>query len=143
MHEVMRVFYDRLVDDKDREWLFTTVHRLIKEHFKDSMNDVFEHLANGGQGGQVVEEDLRSLMFGDYMNPDLEPEEKKYEEVKSIDDFYGVAEQCLEEYNNTHKTRMNLVIFRSEYILFTLIHQSVHVLRSTSFSINDIIHTST
>jgi dynein heavy chain len=66
----------------------------------------------------VQEEDLRSLMFGDYMNPDLEPEERMYEEVKSIDDFYTVAEQCLEEYNNTHKTRMNLVIFRylSPYI---------------------------
>ncbi len=59
------------------------------------------------------EEDIRSLMFGDYMNPDLEPEERVYEEVVSIDDFYNVAEQCLEEYNNTHKTRMNLVIFRS------------------------------
>ena len=55
-------------------------------------------------------------MFGDYMNPDLEPEDRVYEEVKSIDDFYKVAEQCLEEYNNTHKTRMNLVIFRCVYM---------------------------
>ena len=51
-------------------------------------------------------------MFGDYMNPDAEPEERVYEEVKSIDEFYTVAEACLDEYNNTHKTRMNLVIFR-------------------------------
>lgn len=62
---------------------------------------------------QVTESDLRSLMFGDYMNPDLDPEEKVYEEVKSIDIFYSVAEQCMEEYNNTHKNRMELVIFRS------------------------------
>ena len=61
---------------------------------------------------QLVEEDLRSLMFGDYMNPDLEPEERVYSEVPSINEFYTVAEQCLEEYNNTHKNRMNLVIFR-------------------------------
>ena len=60
----------------------------------------------------MSEEDLRSLMFGDYMNPDLEVDERVYEEVKSINDFYSVAETCLEEYNNTHKTRMNLVIFR-------------------------------
>ena len=61
---------------------------------------------------QVTEQDLRSLMFGDYMNPDLDPDEKVYEEVKSIEDFYAVAEQCMEEYNNTHKNRMDLVIFR-------------------------------
>ena len=52
------------------------------------------------------------MMFGDYMNPDLDPDEKVYEEVKSIEDFYAVAEQCMEEYNNTHKNRMDLVIFR-------------------------------
>ena len=109
----MRVFYDRLVDDKDRTWLFDTVSHLIKEHFKDTIDNVFEHLANGGQpGGKLEEGDLRSLMFGDYMNPDAEADDKRYEEVKSLEDFYAVAEQCLEEYNNTHKTRMNLVIFR-------------------------------
>lgn len=52
---------------------------------------------------------------GDYMLPDAEPEDRVYTEIFSIDDFYKVAEQCLEEYNNTHKNRMNLVIFR--YVL--------------------------
>ena len=62
---------------------------------------------------QCREEDLRSLMFGDYMNPDAEPEERMYQEVTSLDEFYNVVALCLEEYNNTHKSRMNLVIFRS------------------------------
>jgi dynein heavy chain len=51
-------------------------------------------------------------MFGDYMNPDLDVDERVYEEVTSVDRLYEVTEQCLLEYNNTHKTRMNLVIFR-------------------------------
>ena len=46
------------------------------------------------------------------MLPDAEPEDRVYSEIFSIDEFYKVAEQCLEEYNNTHKNRMNLVIFR-------------------------------
>ena len=42
-------------------------------------------------------------------------EVKLYEEVESLDDMTGVVETALEEYNNTHKNRMNLVIFR--YVL--------------------------
>jgi dynein heavy chain, axonemal len=79
---------------------------------------VFEHLVNNGQGGgsgRVSEEDLRSLMFGDYMHPDVDADERFYEEIKLIDSMYGIAEQCLDEYNNTHKTKMDLVIFR--YVL--------------------------
>jgi len=60
-----------------------------------------------------VEADLRNLMFGDYMNPDLDSDDRVYEEVTSIEAMYQVAEQCLVEYNNQSKTRMNLVIFGS------------------------------
>lgn len=40
----------------------------------------------------MVEEDMHSLVLGDCLNLDLEPEESVYEEVKSIDEFYTVAE---------------------------------------------------
>lgn len=46
------------------------------------------------------------------MNPDLEDNERLYEEVPSMDSFSQVVELCLDEYNQTHKNRMNLVIFR-------------------------------
>lgn len=115
VHETMRVFYDRLIDDNDRKWLVDAVKNCVKDVFRESFDAVFEHLANGGQGtgGRVSEEDLRSLMFGDFMHPDLDPDERFYEEVKVIDTMYGVVEQNLDEYNNTHKNKMDLVIFRS------------------------------
>jgi dynein heavy chain len=71
-------------------------------------------LANNGQGSgnKVSEEDMRSHMFGDFMHPDLDKEERFYEEIKMIDTMYGVVEQSLDEYNNTHKNKMSLVIFR-------------------------------
>jgi len=47
------------------------------------------------------------------MNPDLDADERVYEEVTSIEAMYQVAEQCLVEYNNQSKNRMNLVIFGS------------------------------
>ena len=52
-------------------------------------------------------------MFGDYMVPDRDLEDRVYEEVSNVDVLYHVAQVALEEYNNTHKTRMDLVIFRS------------------------------
>lgn len=55
---------------------------------------------------------MRSLLFGDYLNPDAEGEDRIYQEVKSLEDFNGIVDQCLEEYNQTHKAAMNLVIFR-------------------------------
>ena len=65
VHEVMRVFYDRLTDDADRDWLFKTVATLTREHFKDSFDSIFEHLANGGQGGKVskVYADIIKIFF--------------------------------------------------------------------------------
>ena len=61
IHEVFRVFYDRLTDDKDRAWLFELIKKLTKEEFKESFDNVFEHLT---EDSKVKEADLRSLMFG-------------------------------------------------------------------------------
>ena len=55
---------------------------------------------------------MQNLLFGDYMNPDLEGDERLYTEVPSMESYSEVVESCLEEYNQMHKNRMNLVIFR-------------------------------
>lgn len=44
VHEVFRVFYDRLVNDSDRAWLFKLTKEVVKEHFKESFDGVFSHL---------------------------------------------------------------------------------------------------
>ncbi|NXM04479.1 DYH7 protein, partial [Tyrannus savana] len=110
VHEVFRVFYDRLVEDDDRAWLFNLVKDIVKEHFKETFDSVFAHLKEGK--APVTEENMRSLCFGDYMVPELEGDERLYIEVPSIQEFSDVVEQCLDEYNQTQKTRMNLVVFR-------------------------------
>ena len=38
-----------------------------------------------------------------------------YAEVTSLEDFSAIVDGALDEYNNTHKNRMNLVIFRSAH----------------------------
>ncbi|XP_061474275.1 dynein axonemal heavy chain 12 [Rhineura floridana] len=113
VHEVFRVFYDRLVDDTDRAWLYKLMKDIVKEHFKEAFDSVFAHLRQGN--APVTEEDMRNLLFGDYMNPDLEGDERLYFEIPSVQMFSDVVDLCLDEYNQTHKTRMNLVVFR--YVL--------------------------
>ncbi|XP_039551458.1 dynein heavy chain 12, axonemal [Passer montanus] len=110
VHEVFRVFYDRLVEDDDRTWLFNLVKDIVKDHFKETFDRVFAHLKEGKSS--VTEENMRSLCFGDYMDPELEGDERLYVEIPSIEEFGDVVEQCLDEYNQTQKTRMNLVVFR-------------------------------
>ncbi len=132
VHETMRVFYDRLIDDKDRVWLYNSIKSCVKDIFKENFDTVFEHLIPEERNAKAVnEEDLRSLMFGDFMNPDLEIEERVYEEVKVIDNMYGIVDQCLDEFNNTNKNKMNLVIFR--YVLEHL-SRICRVLRSPAGS---------
>lgn len=44
VHEVLRVFYDRLINDEDRSWLFNLTKIVIKDHFKESFDSIFSHL---------------------------------------------------------------------------------------------------
>lgn len=46
------------------------------------------------------------------MTPDVNPSERLYAEVPSMESFSQMVESCLAEYNQTHKNHMNLVIFR-------------------------------
>ncbi|XP_054243607.1 dynein axonemal heavy chain 12 [Indicator indicator] len=110
VHEVFRVFYDRLVEDNDRAWLFSLMKDIVKEHFKEAFDSVFSHLKQGDT--PVTEENMRNLFFGDYMVPELEGDERLYIEIPSIQMFSDVVERCLDEYNQTHKKQMNLVVFR-------------------------------
>ncbi|RZF48580.1 hypothetical protein LSTR_LSTR016857, partial [Laodelphax striatellus] len=44
VHEILRVYYDRLVDDDDRKWLIKMLHRVCEEHLDEDINKMFEHL---------------------------------------------------------------------------------------------------
>ncbi|CAG7837267.1 unnamed protein product [Allacma fusca] len=120
IHEVYRVFYDRLTDDSDRNWLFQLSQTCVQNHFKESFDVIFENLSSGGPKSKVKEADMNNLMFGDFMNPDLDKEERVYAEIKDIDQFYKVVLLAMNEYNNVNKNRMDLVIFR--YLLEHLVH---------------------
>jgi len=37
IHEVSRVFHDRLINDEDREWFYEFVMQLLARHFKSRL----------------------------------------------------------------------------------------------------------
>lgn len=110
VHENLRVIYDRLIDDADRNWFYFKLKSCIREIFKDHFETVFENIAN--ENGEVPEEKMKDLLFGTYMDPDATEEDMKYEEIPSIETFENVAVRNLEEYNSMHKNKMDIVLFR-------------------------------
>ncbi|EDQ84751.1 uncharacterized protein MONBRDRAFT_39136 [Monosiga brevicollis MX1] len=109
VHEVYRVFYDRLVDDDDRAYLFGVVRDVTKEHFKVDSQTLFSHLVSDQAVG-LQDDDLRSLFFGDFMEPGADP--RVYDEVQDMDRLRETMEEYLTEYNQLSKTPMSLVMFR-------------------------------
>lgn len=111
-HETFRVFFDRLVDADDRAQAYNKVVECVKTHFKDKMEDLFDDIAKGSKLDHVK---MNGLLFGSYFDMDTEYEERKYEVVQDINALRNLAYQSVEEYNSTHKTKMDVVLF--EYAL--------------------------
>ncbi|KAK7101861.1 hypothetical protein V1264_020177 [Littorina saxatilis] len=107
MHEVYRVFYDRLVDDDDREAFFRIVKVRVENHFKEKLNSLFSHIADPDH--LIADDDIRCLIFGDYMK---KGDDKQYDEIQDLDELRETVEHYLEEYNIMSKARMDLVMFR-------------------------------
>ena len=61
-HEVLRVFYDRLVDDEDRNWLLGFVGQLIKTHFRQDFEKLFSHLLSDSSG-TIGQTEMRRYTF--------------------------------------------------------------------------------
>ncbi|XP_071037846.1 dynein axonemal heavy chain 3 [Parasteatoda tepidariorum] len=106
VHEVYRVFYDRLVDDKDRQYFFEMLSKTTNLHFKQPLNKILAHLSEG----TLEDSDIRNLFFGNYMYP--EEDTKIYDEVQDLDQLSQVMNGYLEDYNQMSKTPMHLVLFK-------------------------------
>ncbi len=109
VHEVYRVFYDRLTDASDRQTLFDSVKEVLKEQFKVDLSVVCKHLTSDAKAG-TTDDDLRSLFFGDYMVPGADP--RVYDEISDATKLQEVMNEYLAEYNQLSKSPMSLVMFR-------------------------------
>ncbi|CAO1367416.1 unnamed protein product [Diamesa hyperborea] len=118
-HEILRVFFDRLIDKPDRDQAFNKLTQCIRINFKDKITELFDDLnqIEDGQDGTSSStsilnyEKLNGLLFGSYFDMDTEYEDRKYELVVNSNLLRDLAYQCLVEYNSTHKNKMDVVLF--------------------------------
>ncbi|XP_015440426.1 PREDICTED: LOW QUALITY PROTEIN: dynein heavy chain 7, axonemal [Dufourea novaeangliae] len=109
VHEVLRVYGDRLVDDMDIKWLVDQIRQTVTNYLEDNLNEMFKHLLTDG-ANTVTETELRNLIYCDFQDPMAD--KKLYTEVANIDDLTVIVEEYLREYNSISRTPMNLVLFR-------------------------------
>jgi dynein heavy chain len=68
-HEVLRVFYDRLIDEPDRLRVGRLLEELTEKHFKQPLGRLLGLAGTGGVSDDELLGGLRGLIFGDFMVP--------------------------------------------------------------------------
>ena len=94
LHESMRVFKDRLVNNEDRDWFMKLVQTLLEKHAKQPWSAV------------VTSE---RLIFADYLVPGADP--KVYTQVTDMEALQKTVEESLDDYNSVSNAPMKLVMF--------------------------------
>ncbi|KAF5292010.1 hypothetical protein FQA39_LY14127 [Lamprigera yunnana] len=94
LHECYRVFNDRLIDDKDREWFYNEMNMRLGIHFDQNLN------------GLCTNKEIPT--FGDFFNPF-----GIYEDLTDYKALKAFVDVQMTEYNSTPGVvRMDLVLFR-------------------------------
>ena len=114
IHETMRVFGDRLTDDKDQDWLIGKLKDTTMNIFETDFNKLMLHL-DANSDGVIDADDMRRCVFGNYMDveADGEPDGKPrlYQEEQDTEKLIGVMEEYLVDFNGMSKRPMNLAMF--------------------------------
>lgn len=108
IHEVHRVFCDRLINEEDGMIFLDQVKAIVKARFNVNFEKVMAVIDSDGDGLTTTEE-MRSLFFGDYISRKAP---RPYVAITDMNALEQVWKNYLEEYNALSSRPMPLVLFR-------------------------------
>ncbi|KAG7265791.1 LOW QUALITY PROTEIN: hypothetical protein CRUP_036669 [Coryphaenoides rupestris] len=97
-NECLRVFHDRLINEKDKTLVISDLEAAMKD----------------------------PILFGDYRTALNESEPKVYEDIQDYEAAKAMFQEILEEYNET-KSSMNLVLFDDALEHLTRVHRIIRM----------------
>ncbi|KAL6257142.1 hypothetical protein P5V15_012074 [Pogonomyrmex californicus] len=111
VHEILRVFGDRSVDDIDLNWLIQQISVTLQNRMEISLEELFKDLLpEEDQLKQITINELRNLIYCDFA--DTKVDIRLYQEVSDLDQLREIVETYLSEYNSMTRKPMSLVLFR-------------------------------
>ncbi|CAH2067322.1 unnamed protein product, partial [Iphiclides podalirius] len=109
IHECLRVFSDRLIEDADRQWLVQCLRESTELHLNENFDKMLSRLLDDS-GTKITDLHLRNLIYCDFANPKVDT--RFYMETTNMDHLNTTVDAFLVEFNNMSKKPMNLVLFR-------------------------------
>ncbi|XP_017763577.1 PREDICTED: dynein heavy chain 7, axonemal-like [Eufriesea mexicana] len=110
VHEVLRVFGDRLIDQDDISWLVKQIRVTLSSRMNVLMEELFKDFLPSQKPRLITEQELRNLVYCDF--GDTKGDVRLYQEVPNLEQLREIVENYLAEYNTMSKKPMNLVLFR-------------------------------
>lgn len=112
VHELIRVFGDRLVDSDDRLTLLDAIKTALMDRLGMRAETVLDRIVHPSVGSVTVDS-LRDLIFADFpYDPRPETQRPPYKEIEDLPDLVSKVERFLSDYNSMSKRPMNLAIFK-------------------------------
>ncbi|GMH41761.1 hypothetical protein BSKO_09671 [Bryopsis sp. KO-2023] len=113
-HEILRVFYDRVVDEKDQQWFLSALKQTTATSLNTDFDKLFKHVLQqvANEANIPDTESIRKCFFGDYKNQEAEePSLIPCSEVIDFAPLISKMEECLVDHKSTGKQAMNLAMF--------------------------------
>ena len=109
IHEVHRVFADRLIDDTDSQAFLEWVRELTQQHFNFNFPQLMAHL-DQDHDGLFTAQEVRSLFFGDYMSRHRLP--RQYVEITDLKRLHIAWSVYQDDLNASSNKPSHLTLFR-------------------------------